>query len=287
MNAILPIKGWICLDIDGTLTDNIKTIPSEVLDLLTELDQKHWKIVFVTGRLFAMAHEPLKGLKFPYYLAVQNGASWYEMPQKIRRSKKYLPLSSFIEMESLFKGTTLDFVLVSGTEEGDLCFYRPDYLSPKMADYFKNDLSTYGGNWRAVSSFELIDIKEFPYGKVYGPKSDLQKLQLQFDQISTVKTHLIQDSVNPNNQILQVMRADVDKGKTVLDIIASSVLPTPIIAAGNDLNDETLLSIADVKIAMANSPKPLLEMADFIAPPVEEMGIIPALKRALIEVESK
>jgi len=38
-----PSKGWICLDIDGTLTDEILSIPNAVLNTLKELHHNHWK----------------------------------------------------------------------------------------------------------------------------------------------------------------------------------------------------------------------------------------------------
>ena len=77
------------------------------------------------------------------------------------------------------------------------------------------------------------------------------------------------------------MRKDVDKGKAVLEIMDQDILPCPIISAGDDNNDESLLQIADIKIAMPTSPKCLLDQATIIAPPVEEKGIIDALKIAV------
>jgi hydroxymethylpyrimidine pyrophosphatase-like HAD family hydrolase len=159
-------------------------------------------------------------------------------------------------------------------------------LKEETLNYFKNELSHFGGIWKPVLSFNSLGVKAFPYAKVYGTKEELVAVQPLFSGFDFIKTYVVQDSVKPSHYILQVMRKDVDKGKAVLDIIKSEVLSRPIIAAGNDLNDETLLSIADIKIVMANSPQILLDQADLIAPPVERMGIIPALKQAIKQVQA-
>lgn len=280
------LKGSICLDIDGTLTDQISSIPQPVVVTLEELHKEGWFIVFVTGRLYALAFDLLKSLNFPFFLAVQNGASWYEMPGQLCRGKKYLSLEQFLKIEPLLKGSGLDFVLISGGEEGSHCYYRPDHLKEETLNYFKNELSHFGGIWKPVLSFNSLELKVFPYAKVYGTKEELAAVQPLFSRFDFIKTYLVQDSVKPSHYLLQVMRNDVDKGKAVLDIMKSAVLSRPIIAAGNDLNDETLLSIADIKIVMANSPQTLLDQADLIAPPVERMGIIPALKEAIKQVQA-
>ncbi len=281
-----PSKGWICLDIDGTLTDEILSIPNVVLNTLKELHQNHWKIVFVTGRLFTLGHKVLETLDFPYHFVPQNGASWYEMPSKKMGGKRYLPLATFLELEPLLKNTSLDFLLVSGIEDGDQCFYRPDHLTYETHQYFKDHLSKYAGNWKAVSSFNQLGVNEFPYAKIYGPKKELETLLPKFKEVSAIQTHLVQDSARKNYSIIQIMRRDVNKGSAVLEILDNDVLPTPIISAGNDLNDETLLEIADIKIVMPSSPKLLLDMADIIAPPVEKFGIVSALKMAVKQAEA-
>ena len=54
-----------------------------------------------------------------------------------------------------------------------------------------------------------------------------------------------------------------------------------MIAAGDDENDISLLEAADVKIAMSHAPEKLQEIAQFIAPPTRDLGIITALQMVL------
>jgi len=178
--------------------------------------------------------------------------------------KRYLSLETFFELEPLLQNTSLDFLLVSGIENGDQCFYRPDHLAIETHEYFRDHLSKYAGNWKAVSSFNQIEVKEFPYGKIYGFKEELEILLPKLQQHSSIQTHLVEDSARKNFFIIQIMRPDVNKGSAVLEILKNDTLSNPIISAGNDLNDETLLEIADIKIVMSGS-QALLDMADIIS----------------------
>ena len=198
--------------------------------------------------------------------------------------KKYVPLKTFLELEPILENLPLDFVLMSGFEDEDHCYYRPDQLSKETLSYFQNKLSGYAGKWKTVDSFKSLRVQSLPYGKIYGPREELLEVYPLFQKVPSIKTHLVVDSARPSHSIIQIMRADVDKGKAVSELIGNATLPKKIIAAGNDLNDETLLEIADVKIAMAGSPKELMEIADIVAPPPEELGILPALESAMKKV---
>ena len=278
-------KGWICLDIDGTITANPKVIPTRVLDYLKDLHHKGWQIVFVTGRTFSFAYAPLKDFDVPYFLVPQNGASSFEMPEKKMLTKNYLSIDVFYEIEKLLKGTGHDFVFFGGYDQGEPVFYRPHLLLDETREYFETTLTSLAGSWKAIEHMSELPIKEVPYGKIYGRKEALYKILPTLQNIPSINVHLVEDSVNPTFCILQIMRKDVDKGRAVLDIMDQIALPSPIISAGNDNNDESLLQIADVKIAMHSSPACLTDQATLIAPPVEEMGIIPALELAISKVE--
>lgn len=281
----LEKKGWICLDIDGTITADILTIPGPVLSYLKDLHYKGWQIVFVTGRTFSLACRPLASFDVPYFLVPQNGASSFAMPSKKMLSKSYLSVDVFYELEKLIQGLKHDFVFFGGYDQGEEIFYRPHLLMDETLNYFETQLTSLAGSWKKYDYFTDLPYKEVPYGKIYGKKASLYKILQILKKVPSIHVHLVQDSVNPAFSILQIMKGGVDKGRAVLDIMGQTALPSPIVSAGNDNNDESLLQIADIKIAMSGSPACLLDQATLIAPPVEEMGIIPALELAVKQVE--
>ena len=41
-------RGWLALDIDGTLTDQTHIVPEEVVNYLKELHAKGWEVFIIT-----------------------------------------------------------------------------------------------------------------------------------------------------------------------------------------------------------------------------------------------
>lgn len=284
--TITSKKGWVCLDIDGTITTEILSIPKETLNYLTNLS-KDWQIVFVTGRTFNLATRPLTAFNEPYYLVVQNGASSFDMTTNKLLKKKYISVATLRQFQETIEKSGHDLVFFSGWENKEICYYRPDKHKIEVQEHFEQSLTKLANTWQAVSSFKDLPVGEVPYAKVYGFKKDLEELEKKLHLFPEIKTHVVTDSVNPKFSIIQIMRHDVDKGRAVLDLMNNSVLPSLIIAAGNDYNDHALLQVADIKIAMPDSPQCMLDIATIIASPVEEQGVIAALKTAIQMLEPK
>ena len=56
-----------------------------------------------------------------------------------------------------------------------------------------------------------------------------------------------------------------------------------VIAAGDDLNDLSMLAAADCKIVMENAPLQMHSIAHILAPSAQKQGIIAALKEAVLQ----
>ena len=274
-------KGWICLDIDGTITEQLHSIPKTVLDYLRQCHHQGWNIVFVTGRIFSLAHEPLKELDYPYYLVPHNGAVSFYMPEQKLLHKQYLPINAVFEVLKRIESTPFDLVLYTGIDQGEKGYYRPGKLQKEILHYIENTLKPLAGQWIPLSDYTNIPEDAFPYVKIYGQMQPLKQVYEDTHSIDGTKIHLVTDSINPQNGIMQIMHHEVDKGKAVLKLIENDSLNLPIIGAGNDRNDETLLDISTVKIAMEGSPKSLIDRAHLVAPSVQKDGIIEALKWAI------
>ena len=77
--------------------------------------------------------------------------------------------------------------------------------------------------------------------------------------------------------------AGVHKGAAAL-ILAErmGVNPQKFIAAGDSSNDQPMLEVAGLRIAMASAPLAMKEIADFVAPPVEEDGLAVAIEEVVL-----
>lgn len=280
------MKGWIALDIDGTLTTDKFSIPSPVIHRLKVASQEGWLIALATGRTYSFAKHALSELCFPYFLLPQNGSIILKMPSKEIVLKSYLDPNVISTIKEVFATTSLDFIVYTGFENHDRCFYRPTQYDEEFLVYLDDLQSREGGGlWTPVQEFSI----DFPVPliKAYGRHDELKKISntLQSGKIAT--TSLIKDPFHPSYYILLITSNHASKGLSLEALFQQLGRGRKVIAAGDDENDISLFQVADVKIAMPHAPEKLRMMADFVAPSVSEMGIIKAIDIVLKSVEHK
>jgi HAD superfamily hydrolase (TIGR01484 family) len=277
------MRGTIALDIDGTLTDS-HHLPPNVIVYLKSLIDCGWRLVFITGRTFQSGFKTLENLPFTYYFAVQNGAIILEMPSKRVLSKKYLDRSIVKEMEAICRDEPSDFVVYSGFENQDQCYYRPEKFSPDLLDYLNRRKTTFEEVWHPLESFEQLPLDFFPSVKCFGLYPSAMSLTERIENNLGLHVPLIRDPFNMEYFVVQATHAKISKGQALEDVIAATGERGKVIAAGDDYNDESMLKVADVKVVMATAPQDLLLKADVVAPAASEEGIIAGLEAAIAHV---
>ena len=273
--------GTIALDIDGTITAERHRLPRGVVAYLSQLAHMGWRFVFITGRTFSWGYSVLKELDFPYYLAVQNGAIILEMPSRTILCKQYLDKGVFEAMDEICRHEKTDYVLYGGVEYGDICYFRPEFFSKNMLTYVQQRTAAIKENWHPVSSYEDIDISEFPSIKCFGDQESALRISEKI-QVLGLCAPPIRDPFDENYFVVQATHSKICKGQALQDL--SRLFPEglgKVVAAGDDLNDITMLAAADIKVVMATAPPEMLQLADIVAPPASEEGIIEGLRQAL------
>jgi HAD superfamily hydrolase (TIGR01484 family) len=274
-------KGWIALDIDGTLTADVHCIPSQVVERLFRLQKEGWRIVFVTGRTFSLSHRVLKVCAFPHYIIVQNGADTLKMPEEQLIDQRYLSHAALAAVEEAYKGREEDFLVYAGYKKGDFCYFRPRKFSRKLLAYLEKLKAFAPAEWRAVEDFNGSVEGHFPLIKCLGTQEDMQAVSRTLQSCPSLHVTYIRDGVCPDLYINLVTDVHATKGDGLGALIAQSPCKGPIIAAGDDLNDATMLERADIKIVMETAPKELLEIATIVAPAAARCGILDGLQEAL------
>ncbi|MBS4168922.1 HAD family hydrolase [Parachlamydia sp. AcF125] len=275
------MPGLIALDIDGTLTDSGEVISPEVSAYLSALVSDGWGLVFITGRTFSDGFKILKPLPFPYYFAVQNGAITLKMPQQEIVSKHTLGKEIFPAMEKICQDEPTDFVLFTGFEYQDYCYYRPQHFSNELLDYLNARALAFNSVWHGVESFENLAITNFPSLKCFGKIESTSRISQRIEKEIGLHAPLIKDPFQMGYYVVQATNASVNKGSALKDLKQKLQIPTPIIAAGDDNNDLSMLEEADIRVIMATAPDHLLRTATVIAPPAREKGIIQGIQKAL------
>ncbi len=277
----MQYRGIIALDIDGTLTDETHRIEPVIVEYLTKLHQDGWLLIFITGRPYAWGYRSLHVLNFPYYLSVQNGAILLEMPKVKIIKRKYLDGKIIKPMEHVCEGEPTDFVIYCGMEENDRCYYRPEKFAPDLRHYVEARCKYLEEDWVAVPSFEPFFSSSFASVKCFGLLPSIERIASRMEGEIGLHAPPIRDPFKENYYVAQATHAQVNKGLALRDFAALFPEAETIIAAGDDNNDLSMLEHAHIKIVMANAPKPLLAIADVIAPPASQQGILTGLKHAV------
>ena len=272
--------GWIALDIDGTITDKTHHAPPEVIAHLKSLDNKGWEIVFITGRTFSFGYEVVKHFDFPFYLAVQNGADILFMPQKERVAKHYLTDEVIPILEKAYKGEKEDFLVYAGYEHGDFCYYRPEKYSPHLTEHLHKLMALSPEPWKQMKDFQFEKGLSFPLAKCLGTKSAMQRINGLLQAVPNISATLIRDPLGKDIYLNLVTAKNATKGNALHIIRQTLGEGGPVIAAGDDLNDISLLEPADIKIVMPHAPAEMLPMATIVA----KKGIVAALNQAISQV---
>ncbi|MCK4934042.1 MAG: HAD family phosphatase [Simkaniaceae bacterium] len=269
----------IALDIDGTMTTDKHLIPDEIILYLESLEKRGWQIIFVTGRALSYALTAIQKVQFPYLLAVQNGADVLQMPEKKLLLQNYLRMDVLYALDKIYESFENDMLIYSGFEKGDFCYFRPKKCSAKFLLYLEKLKNLSASLWQEVEDFQEVEQQLFPLIKCVGSKEEMEILEKMLEEVKDVRTSVIRDPICPEYYLTLVTNKRAVKGCTVTSLMKKYQLKRPLIAAGDDNNDFTMLEEADIKIVMPSAPKKLLAIADIIAPPANDMGILTVLRQ--------
>ncbi len=272
-------KFLLALDIDGTLTDASHTIPDEVVSYLKKTHLEGGVIAFITGRFFPFALAHLDNLPFPYYLATQNGAQLFEMPKKRLVAHYYLDKQVALAIDDLGEKYSEDFILYTDQAYDYKTFYRQSRFSQELLNHILKLGSMAFHPFVKLDSFADLPCLQFPCLKNFGTYEQLKPLHDQIVELG-VEQSLIQDPTSPIYCMNLVTHKQASKGGAILSILNLLGKKVPVIGAGNDRNDLTLLAGSDVGICVGDgAPLELKQVATWHAP-TSGRGLLPYLDRA-------
>lgn len=278
-------RGFIALDIDGTITTDKHSVPVEVRDYFKNLEKKGWIIIVLTGRSFTFASQTLTSFDFPYYFCPQNGSVIFSMPQKKLISKFYLNFNAIKVVEKVYRTSNESFLVYGGYERNDDCFYRPKKFSEEGLAYLNKLKNRQPEKLVAVDEFDEELLKSFPLIKGFGNERELKPLLEELDTMNLFSLVIIRDLFFHHSCVFHINAKEAGKGNAILHIQKKLRKVGPVIAAGDDANDVSTFRVASIKIAMENAPNELKLLSDYIAPSAEKMGIISAMDKAIENLE--
>ncbi len=277
-----PMKGTLALDIDGTTTTSHRKIPEEIVSTLATYASDGWDIIFITGRPFFHCVQLFQSLSFPFYVAPQNGAALVAMPSWQVVNRRYLKEDILPVMDKICKEENSEYVIYAGLECHDSVFFRPNRFSEELRNYLSRRTREFCEDWQVVSSFDQIGQPEFASIKCFARGDEAERLAKKIEERLSLHAPVILDPYDHTYRVIQGTHPEVNKGQAARDMQkhrGSEELP--LIVAGDDNNDFPLLEAGSIKIAMQTAPPALRNLADIVAPPAKELGLIQGLQEAM------
>lgn len=273
------MKGIFAFDIDGTLTHQGDGIDPLVVQRLKQLVDEGWKVALLTGRIYSYAKQILDHLDFPYFLAVQNGAELLLMPEKRKIRQNFLSPLVLPQIDKAMVGLPEDYIIYSGMDKGDFCYYRKKRFTTETLKYLQILEEICGIPWKE-SDFTFEKGRKFPLVKCFGKKSEMALLHERLLKIQNIEVSMIRDPIGDDLYLNLITHPEANKG-SVIHFLREYYNTSFVIAAGDDNNDRKMLLAADIRIVIETAPKELLEIANVIAKPAEELGIIAGIEEAI------
>jgi len=278
------IKGLIALDIDGTVTAVRDHLNPQVVEYLAARALEGWQLYFITGRTFHWAHALLKDLPFSYIIGAHNGAYICSMPDQTVLYRGYLEKNDVLRLAELLKRFNSTGVIYTGPDGDERTYVCPHDLSEDKYKYMSQRRIAVQEVWIEVDSVHAIPDDMFLAVRCLEKRECALKISEAIASELQLSSPLMMDSCGATYMLVQITKKEVTKGTAISHVVENLNLKGPIIAAGDDHNDVAMLQNADIKIAMATAPQELLDLADVIAPPAAECGIIKGLEMGFSKI---
>lgn len=278
-------QGILALDIDGTLTDNPKSIPPPVVAYLEQQIEEGWSCLFITGRPFSVAAGGLAQLQATYWLAAMNGAAIVEMPKERLLFACELPRSLLSLLDRIAEPLRCDYVIYGGYCDQDRCYWRPDRMTLSERHYLEARSHFLEESWLSLTSWDGLPIDRYGAIKFFGEQLFCQQIAQAIDKEISLAAPLIADPFRRSRCVLQLTDPSCHKGAALDHCLPFLPVQGPIIAAGDDWNDATLLARSDLKLVVETAPLALQKCADRLVPPPCCNGIIAGLQWAIEQLQ--
>lgn len=273
----------IAVDLDGTLFTSSKEILPETQSALERAAGYGIEIVPATGRPFHGVSEKVTELEFVNYILTCNGAAIYD-----RRTGECLyeqPMSpeKGTEILTALKGLNISIdAFINGysyKERSQINFIDSLALSQVMKDYIKKTRLYVDDLIEFVSS-EKLSVQKITLNFAKssdGTSLDRDETKARLDKISDIAV------VSGGDNNLEITESAINKGISLVNFGKRlGIDRSQIIAFGDSGNDLEMLKAAGFGVAMGNSERTVLDIADYVTLSNNDNGIGDAVEKLIL-----
>lgn len=264
----------VCLDVDGTLVDDHKRIPPEVLSALQKLQKQGIRVILASGRLILSLRSYAASIGTEMPLIGLNGA-WVEKPGEPPWLR--LPLQTEWLVPLIERAQADGFHVSLYFADGIMLKRNP--LEGEIWQDFHWSLEKVRAeivdNW-PFSPLNNSMLTERPLMKIL--VSGNPEAIAEFSAEHEDKYRGYYRFVQSNDKHLEIVSAEVSKGNA-LRVVAErmGIRQHEVMALGDHYNDISMLEYAGIGVAMGNAPQKVQDKANWVTKRNTEMGVAVAL----------
>lgn len=272
--------GTLAFDLDGTLSGSDGRINPLIIQELNQLYNRGWHVIFITGRGPNLAKKCVENVPFNFLLGCINGSVLYAMPEDRLLYSLYLNNSDIQHICSSIDPQKQRVVFY--TESIHSCYWYGTHSCKTVREYIETRKNKLQEVWHPL---DLSSDHNYIFSaKVFGGLEELQSIKIEMESKMTLAAPIIKDPFHCEYYVMQATNNLATKGMLLNKLEQESKIRRPFITGGNDLNDLSLLSVADFSFAMKGSPEDLVAVAHEVVGGVEEAGALEGIKKAMLKL---
>lgn len=269
------MRKFAFLDLDGTIIDHNQVISPKVKEAITAATEGGHKVFIATGRSFPELYPSLFSLPFSG-LITANGA-YVEVEDQVLADHS-MDEDAIAEWTAYFRRSGATWLW-----QGKDHFYP----SENFLDFFrlagKSDRAA-SGDWSAylaqIMPYITTGIPTSAAKCVFYLSPDASSSFEEAHRLFGDRFMVIPGSVHVRaGEMVELGVKGVNKGTAMREVLLHfGVSPDQAIAIGDSVNDFEMVRDAGIGITLAGGAKKLSEIADWIAPSIEEDGVAAAFE---------
>lgn len=270
------MRKFAFLDLDGTIIDHNQVISSKVKEAITTATTNGHKVFIATGRSYPELYPSLFSLPFSG-LITANGA-YVELEDQVLANHS-IDQAGIAEWTDYFRRSGATWIW-----QGKDHFYP----SANFLDFFrlagKSDRAA-TGDWSAylnqIMPYVLTGTPDSAGKCMFYLSPDASSSFEEAHRIFGDRFMVIPGSVDVRvGEVVELGVKGVNKGTAMSEVLQHfGASPAQAIAIGDSANDFEMVRDAGIGITLAGGAGKLSEIADWIAPSIEEDGVAAAFAR--------
>jgi Cof subfamily protein (haloacid dehalogenase superfamily) len=266
----------LVLDIDGTIAGSSNQVRQPVIEAIAQVQDRGILVAVATGRMFCSALRFYEAIGADLPLICYNGALIQDA--KTDQVHQHFPVSIPLA------GKILDFLdQPQYRHHITIHFYIDDCLYVRaMGEDTRKYLERTSAPVRLVKDLrELLTVEPT---KILALSENLDLIDELSADLCTTFTKDQLHFTKSTPMFFEITHPQANKGlavqylaETLLGLNAENVM-----AIGDNFNDLEMLKYAGIGIAMGNAPVAVQRIANWIAPSIEEDGVVTALTEFLV-----